>query len=270
MVIVPEDYNFLSRPVGVPSYLRPLVSDLDKEKMEGLLCKCLLNEATKKENLRLKTELDEAVEKSKVREEDNKHLNRANTEYATKLGEFEATITQLGEGLDSVKDEAAKMEENFRHLEAERAIEKDTLKTVEEKAETRAWISDELKSKLEAVVRANDALQAELAASNEVRVALSDMMSELEETLKRAQVDLEEAHKDIEATEARSTLLVELEKWRSRRSTLEAIQRGIEDIPARITDSKMIEDRARKTLKDSSEEDPEESGFEDSGSFSTE
>ncbi|XP_060177977.1 uncharacterized protein LOC132607914 [Lycium barbarum] len=304
MVTVPEDCSFLSRPVGVASYSVVLVNEsflraqheiddlrgqLDAQGRETEKFKLLLQqkedqlsriiapptlqselEAAKKENLRLKIELDDIVKKSKVLEGDNKQLSRENAEYATKLGEFEATITQLREGLDSVKGEAAKMEEKFRKLKVEKTTEKDKLKVMEEKAESRARIDDELKKELEAAVLANDALQAELASSNEVRVTLVDMRSELEEKLKKAQADLEEAYKEIVATEARSTLLVEHERWKSRRVTLEAVQRGFEDLPARILDTKMIEDRAKKALEDSSEKDPEGSGSDDSGSSLTE
>ena len=44
VVTVPEDFSFLSRPVGVASYLRPLVSDSDKRKMAGVTWQCLINE----------------------------------------------------------------------------------------------------------------------------------------------------------------------------------------------------------------------------------
>ncbi|XP_060211057.1 uncharacterized protein LOC132638088 [Lycium barbarum] len=44
MVTVPEDCSFLSRPVGVASYLRPLVSDSDKRKMTGVSWQCLIIE----------------------------------------------------------------------------------------------------------------------------------------------------------------------------------------------------------------------------------
>ena len=44
VITVPEDCGFLSRPVGVASYLRPLVSDSDKRKMTGVTWQCLMNE----------------------------------------------------------------------------------------------------------------------------------------------------------------------------------------------------------------------------------
>ncbi|XP_059310653.1 uncharacterized protein LOC132062010 [Lycium ferocissimum] len=334
MVTVPEDCSFLSRLVGVASYLRPLVSESDKEKMDGLSWQCLLNEgmhagnrvvvlvnegfllaqheiddlraqldpqgrvtekfklllqqkkdelshtvgpptlrieleAAKEENFRLKNELDDSVHKNKVLEKDNKELSPGNSEYATKLSELEATITQLREVLDSIKGEAAKMEEKFRQLKVERATEKETLNVAQEKVEIRAQAFEELKSEIEAAIRDNDGLQAELASSNEVRITLSDMRSELEEKLKKTQADLKEAHEQIEVTEARSTLLVEYVKWKSRRSTLEAAQRGITDIPARIAEAKTIEDKAKKALEDSSEKDPEGSGSDDLGSSLT-
>ncbi|XP_060195027.1 uncharacterized protein LOC132624236 [Lycium barbarum] len=200
-----------------------------------------------------------------VLEEDNNQLYRGNSEYVSKLSELEATITQLRQGLDSVKGEAANIEEKFRRLESKRAAEKETLKVAQEKVETRARANEKLKSELDAAIRDNDGLQAKLAASNKVRITLSDMRSELEEKLKKAQFDLKKAYEEIEATEARSTLLVEYEKWKSRKSMLEAAQRGIADIPARIAEAKAIEDKAKKALEDSSEEDPEGSSSNDSG-----
>ncbi|XP_059309233.1 uncharacterized protein LOC132060290 [Lycium ferocissimum] len=44
VITVPEDCSFLSRPVGVARYLRPLVSDSDKRKMNGVPWQCLINE----------------------------------------------------------------------------------------------------------------------------------------------------------------------------------------------------------------------------------
>ncbi|XP_060195029.1 uncharacterized protein LOC132624240 [Lycium barbarum] len=227
-------------------------------------------EAAKRENLHLKAELDDAVEKNKLLDGDNKNLSRENADFVTKLGEFEATIAQLREGLDSIKVDAEKREEKIRQLEAERVGEKEKLRVFKEKVETRARISDELKGRLEEAILANNILQTELASVNEVRITLIDMKSELEERLKKAQADMVEACKDVEAAEAHSTLLVEHERWKYRRVTLEQVERGMEDIPLRILDARMIEDKAKKALEDSSEDDSEETVSENSGSTHTE
>ncbi|XP_059291468.1 uncharacterized protein LOC132044947 [Lycium ferocissimum] len=218
------------------------------EKMTGLSWQCLLNQGMYAENraimlvnkgfIRAQHEIDDlraqldaqsqeteefklllqqkedqlSQIKNKVLEEDNKQLYQGNSEYVSKLSELEATITQLRQGLDSVKGQAANMEEKFRRLESKRAAEKENLKVAQEKVETRARANEKLKSELDAAIRDNDGLQAELATSNEGRITLSDMRSELEEKLKKAQFDLKEAYEEIEATEARSTLLVEYEK----------------------------------------------------------
>ncbi|XP_059310826.1 uncharacterized protein LOC132062229 [Lycium ferocissimum] len=227
-------------------------------------------ETAKRENLLLKAELDDVVEKNKILNEDNKNLSRENANFVTKLGEFEATIAQLREGLDFVKVDTEKREEKIRQLEAERASDKEKLRVIEEKAETRARISDDLKGQLEDAILANNALQTEPASVNEVRITLIDMKSELEEKLKNAQADLVETCKDVEVAEARSTILVEHEQWKSPRVILEQVERGMEDIPARILDARMIEDKAKTTLEDSSEDDSEETISENSGSSHTE
>ncbi|XP_059287607.1 uncharacterized protein LOC132040938 [Lycium ferocissimum] len=171
-------------------------------------------------------------------------------------------------GLDSVKGEAVTLEEKFRQLESERDTEKEAVKVAQEKVETRVRANKKLKTDLEAAIRDNDGLQAELVASNHVRITLSNMRSELEENLKKAQDDLKEAHDEVEAAEARSILLVEHEKWKSRRSMLEAAQQGLSNIPTRIAEAKDVEDRAKRALEDSFEEGSNESDSDDSGSSS--
>ncbi|XP_059295673.1 uncharacterized protein LOC132049014 [Lycium ferocissimum] len=334
VVTVPEDCSFLSRPVGVASYLRPLISDSDKEKMEGLPWQCLINEgmhagnrsvvlvnegfiraqrevedlkgqldaqsretekfklllqekedqlsravpppnlqseleAAKADNLRLKAELDDAVEKNRLLEQDNINLGRDNANFATRLGEFEATIAQLRGELNSIKADAEKAAEKFHQLETERATEREKLRVLEEKVETRARAVDELKSKLEEATAANDLLQTELESVNQVRITLLEAKFELEENLKKAEADLEESLKDMEAAEAHTTLSIEYERWKSRRVTLEQVERGLGDIRARILEAKAIEDKAKKALDASSDDDSEKTVSEDSGSNHT-
>ncbi|XP_059306366.1 uncharacterized protein LOC132057780 [Lycium ferocissimum] len=128
-----------------------------------------------------------------------------------RLGEFEATITQLWDELDSVKTDAVKVAERLHQLESERANDKEKLRVVEEKVKTRARISDELKSKLEKATKANDLLQTEFESANQIRVALLEVKSEPEARLKKVEVDLEESLKDMEAAEAHSMILIEYE-----------------------------------------------------------
>ncbi|XP_060206640.1 uncharacterized protein LOC132634399 [Lycium barbarum] len=220
-------------------------------------------EAAKTDNLRLKAELDDFVEK-------NCYIPRENANFATKLGEFEAPIAELRGELNSVKVDAEKAVEKSRQLEVERSIEKEKLRVFEEKAETRARISNELKGKLEEAIAANDRLQTELTSVNEVRITLIDMKSELEQKLKKTEANLNEALNDIVAAEARSTLLAEYERWKSPRMTLEHGEQGMENIPARILDARMIEYNAKKALEASSEDDSEETISENSGSSHTE
>ncbi|KAK4356299.1 hypothetical protein RND71_025270 [Anisodus tanguticus] len=42
-IFFPEDTNFLSWPVGVANYLRPLISESDREKMKNVSWQCLFN-----------------------------------------------------------------------------------------------------------------------------------------------------------------------------------------------------------------------------------
>ncbi|XP_060178001.1 uncharacterized protein LOC132607934 [Lycium barbarum] len=226
-------------------------------------------EVAKADNLRLTAELDE-LDENRLLNQDNTNLSQENANFTSKLDEFNAAIAQLRGELNSVKADVEKAIEKSRKLEAERAIEKQKLRVFEEKAETRARISDELKSELEETVAANDRLQTELSSVNMVLITLLDMKSELEEKLKKTEADLNEALNDIVAAKARSSLLAEYEWWKFGRMTLEHIERGMENIPARILDVRMIEDKAKKDLEASSEDHSEETVFENSDSSHTE
>ncbi|XP_059292225.1 uncharacterized protein LOC132045670 [Lycium ferocissimum] len=333
MVTVPEDCSFLSRPVGVASYLRPLVSDSDKRKMVGVPWQCLINEgmhagnrsvvlvneafiraqqevddlkgqldaqgretekfqhllqekedqlnraaalsnlqpeleAAKAENLRLKDELAGMVEKNRLLEADKVGLSQDNARFSSRLGELEATISQLRSELDSVKTDAVKMAERHRLLESENATDKEKLRVMEQKAEDRARICDELKSKFEEAAEANDILKAELESATQVQRILDEERSELVAKLAKAEADLEESLKDVEAAEARTTIAVEYERWKSRRATLEQAQQGLGDLPALILEARTIEEEAKKAL-DPESEDSERTVSENSGSSHT-
>ncbi|XP_059302348.1 uncharacterized protein LOC132054323 [Lycium ferocissimum] len=172
----------------------------------------------------------------------------------------------LRDELNSAKADTEKVAEKFHQLETERAAEREKLRVFEEKAETHARGVDELKGKLEEATVANDLLQTELESVNQVRITLLEEKFELEENLKKAEVELEESLKDMEAAEAHTTLLIEYERWKSQRVTLEQVERGLGDIRARILEAKAIEDKAKKTLDGSSDDDSEKTVFEDSGS----
>ncbi|XP_060170866.1 uncharacterized protein LOC132601822 [Lycium barbarum] len=208
------------------------------------------------------------IEKNRLFEADNVGLNRDNAIFTTRLGDLEATISQLRRKLDSVKADAMRMAERHRRFESESANDKDKLRVAEEKAETRARISDELKSKLEEATEANDVLQAEFESANQTRLALLEVRSELEAKLKKSEADLEESLKYMEAAEARSTILIEYERWKSRRVTLEQVEKGLGDLQARILEAKEVEERAKKAL-DADSEYSEQTVSENSGSNHT-
>ncbi|XP_060190762.1 uncharacterized protein LOC132620055 [Lycium barbarum] len=133
----------------------------------------------------------------------------------------------------------------FGHLPIPRATRK---------AEARARISDELKNKFEEATKANDVLQAELESANQIQRVLLEERSELAAKLEKAEADLEESLKDMEAAEARTTILVEYEWWKSRRATLKQAQKGLGDLQARILEAKAIEEEAKKALDAESED----------------
>ncbi|XP_059316209.1 uncharacterized protein LOC132067096 [Lycium ferocissimum] len=160
------------------------------------------------------------------------------------------------------------MAERHRLLESENAKDKEKLKVVEQKAEARARISDELKGKFEEEAVANDLLQAELESAHQIQRTLLEERSKLAAKLAKAEADLEESLKDVEAAEARTTIEVEYERWKSRRVTLEQAQQGLGDLPAQILEAKAIEEEAKKAL-DTKSEDSDRTVFENSGSSRT-
>ncbi|XP_059307612.1 uncharacterized protein LOC132059122 [Lycium ferocissimum] len=332
-ITVPEDCSFLSRPVGIASYLRPLISDSDKRKMTGVPWQSLINEgmhagnrsvvlvneafiraqqevddlkgqldaqgretekfqhllqvkedqlnraaalsnlqpeleAAKAKNLRLKDELAGMVEKNRLLEADKVGLSQDNARFSSRLGELEATISQLRRELDSVKTDAVNMVERHKLLESENAEYKNKLRVFERKAEDRARICDELKTKFEETAEANDILKAELESATQVQRILDEERDELVAKLAQAEADLAEALKNVEAAEAHTTIAVEYERWKSRRATLEQAEQGFGDLPALILEAKKTEEEAKRAL-DTDSEDSERTVSEHSGSSCT-
>ncbi|XP_059315682.1 uncharacterized protein LOC132066376 [Lycium ferocissimum] len=208
------------------------------------------------------------VEKNRLLKADKAGLSQDNARFSSRLGELEATISQLRSELNSVKADAVKMAERHRVLESKNAKDKEKLMVVEHKAEDRARICDELKSKFEETAEANDILKAELESATQFQGILDEKRSELAAKLAKAEADLEESLKDVEAAEARTTIAVEYERWKSRRVTLEQAQQGLGDLPALILEARTIEKEAKKAL-DPESEDSERTVFENSSSSRT-
>ncbi|XP_059284864.1 uncharacterized protein LOC132038164 [Lycium ferocissimum] len=225
-------------------------------------------DATKAENLRLKDELAGIVERNRLLEEEKIGLSQDNTRFSSKLSELETTISQLRGELDSVKSDAVNMAERHRRLESESAKYEERMRVFEQKAEDRARICDELRTRLEETVEANDLLKIELESATQNRSILDEERNELLAKLARAEADLAEALKSVEAVEAYSTVVVEHERWRSRRITLEEAERGFTDLPALILEARRTEEEAKRAL-DSDSEDSERTESEHSGSSHT-
>ncbi|XP_060211884.1 uncharacterized protein LOC132639459 [Lycium barbarum] len=225
-------------------------------------------EAAKAENLRLKDELAGMVEKNRLLEADKVGLSQDNARFYSRLGELEATISQLRGELDSVKTDAVNMAERHRRLESENAKYKDKLRVFEQKAEDRARICDELKTKFEETAEANEFLKAELESATQVQRILDVERSELVDKLAQAEVYLIKALKNVEAAEAHTTITVEYERWKSWRATLEQAQQGFGDLLALILEPKKTEEEAKRAL-DTDSEDSEQTVSERSGSSCT-
>ncbi|XP_060194891.1 uncharacterized protein LOC132624076 [Lycium barbarum] len=332
VVTVPEDCSFLSRPVGVASYLRPLVSDSDRHKMTGVTWECLINEgmhagnrsvvlvneafirarheiddlrgqldaqgreiekyqhllrekeeelnravmlanlrpeldAVKDENRRLKSNLAAMTDYNRSLEAEKIGLCRDKTQFSLRLDELETTISQLRGELDSVRADATGLTERNRQLESEAALFNERSRVLEEKVEERARLCEGLRTELEEAINANDTLKAELDAANLTRDDLERNRAPLETKLAKAEADLEEAWKSVEAAEAHTAIVAEYEKWKSRRLTLEQAELGLEDLPALILEAKGMEKEANLALGSESD-DSERTESEHSSSSS--
>ncbi|XP_060182207.1 uncharacterized protein LOC132611860 [Lycium barbarum] len=225
-------------------------------------------EVAKAENLQLKDELARMVKKNRLLEADKVGFSQDNARFSSRLGELEATISQLRRELESVKTDAVNMVERHRLFESENAEYKDKLRVFVQKAEDRARIRDELKTKFEETAEANDLLKAELESVTQVQRILDVKRSELVDKLAQAEADLAEALKNAEAAEAHTTIAVEYEQWKSRRATLEHAQQGFGDLLALILEAKKTEEEAKRAL-DTDFEDSERIVSERSGSSCT-
>ncbi|XP_059289394.1 uncharacterized protein LOC132042906 [Lycium ferocissimum] len=296
VITVPEDCSFLSRPSVVlvnEAFIRAQqeVDDLkgqldaqgrETEKFQHLLqvkeeelsrAMALTNlrpelDATKAENLRLKGELAGFVDRNRLLEEEKIGLSQDNARLSSRLSELETSISQLRGELDSVKSDAVNMAERHRRLESESANYAERMRVFEQKAEDRARMCDELRTKLGEMTEANDILKAELDSANQYRSVLDVERNELLVKLARAEANLAEALKSVEAVEAYSTVAVEHERWRSRRITLEEAERGFTDLPALIREARRTEEEAKRAL-DSDSDDSERTESEHSGSSHT-
>ncbi|XP_060203344.1 uncharacterized protein LOC132631686 [Lycium barbarum] len=115
MVTVPEDCSFLSRPVGVVRYLRPLVSDSDKRKMTGVPWQSLINEGMHAGN-RSVVLVNEAFIRAQQEVDDLKGQLDAQGQETKK---FPHLLQVKAKNL-RLKDELAGMVEKNRLLEADK------------------------------------------------------------------------------------------------------------------------------------------------------
>ncbi|XP_059302284.1 uncharacterized protein LOC132054257 [Lycium ferocissimum] len=208
------------------------------------------------------------MQKNRLLEEEKIGLSQANARLSSKLSELETDISQLRGELDSVKSDASNLAERHRRLESESTKYAERMRVFEQKAEDRARMCDELRTRLEETVEANDILKAELESANQYRSILDEERNGFLVRLARAEAGLAEALKNLEAAEAYSTVVVEHERWRSRRITLEEAERGFTDLPALILEARRTEDVAKRAL-DSDSEDSERTESEHSGSSQT-
>ncbi|XP_060183012.1 protein MLP1 homolog [Lycium barbarum] len=131
-------------------------------------------DATKAENRQLKGELAKMVEYNRRLQADKIGLSRDNTHLSSRVGELETTVTQLREELDSVKSNTTSMAKRHRLLESENACYKERMRVLEEKAGMRAQICDDLETKLQETVDANDTLKAELESHIQMQSVLEE------------------------------------------------------------------------------------------------
>ncbi|XP_060195467.1 uncharacterized protein LOC132624757 [Lycium barbarum] len=169
-------------------------------------------DAAKDENRILKSELAAMADYNRSLEADKIGLSRDKAQFFSRLDELEITVSQLRGELDSVKADAIGLAERNRLLESEAAQYKDRMRVFEEKAEERSWICEGLRVELEEAVSANDALKAEQEAATGRSGVLEENRVDLESKLAKAEADLEEAWKSVEADEAHTAIVAEYEK----------------------------------------------------------
>ncbi|XP_060186706.1 uncharacterized protein LOC132616129 [Lycium barbarum] len=169
-------------------------------------------DAAKAENCQLKSELAAMTEYNRSLEADKIGLSLENAQFSLRLDELEITVSQLRGELDLVKADATGLAEMNRLLESETALYRERMRTFEEKAEKRAQMYESLKTELAEAVNANDALKAELEAATRRQDTLEENRGVLAAKLAKAEADLEEALKNVEATEAHTAIVAEYEK----------------------------------------------------------
>ncbi|XP_060212189.1 uncharacterized protein LOC132639783 [Lycium barbarum] len=224
-------------------------------------------DAVKDENRRLKSDLAAMTDYNRSLEAEKIVLFRDKTQFSLRLDELETTVSQLRGELNSVKADATGLTERSRQLESEAALFNERSRVLEEKAEERARICEGLRTELEEAINANDTLKTELDAANLTRDDLERNRAHLETKLAKAEADLEEAWKSVEAAEAHTAIVAEYEKWKSRRLTLEQAEHGLEGLPALILEAKGMEKEANLTLGSESD-DSERTESEHSSSSS--
>ncbi|XP_060216501.1 uncharacterized protein LOC132643989 [Lycium barbarum] len=142
-------------------------------------------------------------------EADKIGLSRDKIQFSLRLDELEATVSQLRGELDSVKADATGLAERNQRLESEAALFNERSRVFEEKAEERSRICEGLRVELEEVIIANDGLKAELGAATRMRDDLEKNQVDLEAKLAKAEADLEETWKSVEAAEAHTAIVAE-------------------------------------------------------------
>ncbi|XP_060200524.1 uncharacterized protein LOC132628774 [Lycium barbarum] len=211
-------------------------------------------DAVKAENCQLKSELSAMTEYNRSLEANKIGLSRENARFSSRLDKIEVTVSQLRGELDLVKADATGLAEKNRLLESETTLYKERMRTFEEKAEKRAQMYKDLKIEFAEAVNANDALKAELEAATRRQDTLEEDRGVLAAKLAKAETDLEEALKNVEATEAHTAIVAEYEKWKSRRIPLEQAKHGFENLSALILEAKGIEEEANRALGSESDD----------------
>ncbi|XP_060178190.1 uncharacterized protein LOC132608130 [Lycium barbarum] len=169
-------------------------------------------DAAKDENRRLKGELAAMTDYNWSLEAEKIVLSRDKAQFSSRLDELETTVSRLRGELDSVNADATTLAERNRRLESEAALSDESRRVFEEKAEERSQICQGLRTELEEAAIANNALKAELdAATGRISVLEGDR-ADLEAKLAKAEADLDETWRSVEAAKAYTAIVAEYEK----------------------------------------------------------
>ncbi|XP_059315658.1 uncharacterized protein LOC132066350 [Lycium ferocissimum] len=213
MVTVPEDCSFLSRPVGVASYLRPLVSDSDKRKMTGVPWQSLINEGM--------------------------HAGNRSVVLVN-----EAFIRAQQEEVDDLKgqlDAQGRETEKFQHLlqvkedELNRAV---ALSNLQPELEAAKAENLRLKDELAGMVEKNRLLEADKVGLSQDNARFSSRLGELETIISQLRGELDLVKTDaVNMAERHRLLESESAKYKER---MRVFEQKAED-RARICDELKIE-----------------------------